>query len=183
VTDGRAGSLGDYDVDGGRTTLKSPLFDLSGVDDPMVGYWRWYSNEKGANPHSDVFRVDIRNGGPWVSVETVGPSGEEATVGWRYHEFHVADFVEPNATVRLRFIAEDAGEGSIIEAAIDDFRIREHDCGCPGDFNRDGIVSTLDVISFLNAWNRGDASADVNGDGGVNSLDVLAFLNRWNGGC
>ena len=26
---------------------------------------------------------------------------------------------------------------------------------CPGDFNEDGVVNTLDVLSFLNAWTAG----------------------------
>ena len=26
---------------------------------------------------------------------------------------------------------------------------------CPGDFNRDGVVNTLDVLAFLNAWSAG----------------------------
>ena len=55
--------------------------------------------------------------------------------------------------------------------------------GCPGDFNGDGEVNTLDVLAFLNAWAAGDASADFNGDGAINTLDVLAFLNAWAGGC
>lgn len=54
---------------------------------------------------------------------------------------------------------------------------------CPGDFNGDGVVNTLDVIAFLNAWAAGDSSADVNGDGVVNTLDVIAFLNAWAAGC
>ncbi|VAX41937.1 hypothetical protein MNBD_PLANCTO03-92 [hydrothermal vent metagenome] len=57
------------------------------------------------------------------------------------------------------------------------------DAACIADFNDDGEVNTLDVLSFLNAWTAGDPSADVNGDGEVNSLDVLEFLNRWNAGC
>ena len=55
--------------------------------------------------------------------------------------------------------------------------------GCPADFNNDGAVNTLDVLSFLNAWSAGDPSADFNGDGAVNTLDVLAFLNAWSAGC
>jgi len=54
---------------------------------------------------------------------------------------------------------------------------------CPGDFNNDGQVNTLDVLAFLNAWSAGDPSADFNADGTVNTLDVLAFLNAWSAGC
>ena len=54
---------------------------------------------------------------------------------------------------------------------------------CPADFNGDGTVNTLDVLSFLNAWSAQDPSADFNGDGTVNTLDVLAFLNAWSAGC
>ncbi|MBK7403351.1 MAG: hypothetical protein IPJ41_01635 [Phycisphaerales bacterium] len=186
VTDGRAGnSVGDFDVDNGKTTLKSPVMDLSGSTDPIAGYWRWYSNDKGADPQNDTFRVDINNGGAWVNVETVGPAGVEATGGWYYHEFRVADFVAPNASVQIRFVADDAASGSIIEAAVDEFSVTDGVCdsGCVADFNGDGSVNTQDVLAFLNAWTSGDGSADINGDGNVNTQDVLAFLNLWTAGC
>jgi hypothetical protein len=35
----------------------------------------------------------------------------------------VSDFIAPSAQVRLRFVAEDAGTGSVVEAALDDFSI------------------------------------------------------------
>jgi Zn-dependent M28 family amino/carboxypeptidase len=54
---------------------------------------------------------------------------------------------------------------------------------CAADFNGDGAVDTLDVLSFLNAWNAGDPKGDFNGDGVHNTLDVLAFLNAWSAGC
>jgi Zn-dependent M28 family amino/carboxypeptidase len=54
---------------------------------------------------------------------------------------------------------------------------------CAADFNADGAVDTLDVLTFLNAWNAGDPEADVNGDGQINSLDALSFLNLWAAGC
>jgi hypothetical protein len=116
------GGLGDNDVDGGKTTLVSPVLDLSGLSDPAIGYWRWYSNDKGAAPGADVFQVDISNddGASWTPVETVGPSGPETVGGWLYHSVPVSDFVTPTAQVRLRFIAEDAGSGSVVEAAVDD---------------------------------------------------------------
>ena len=64
VTDGRAGTgVGTYDVDGGKTTLFSPTFDLSGYDRPVISYWRWYSNDQGADPGADIFVVDISDDG------------------------------------------------------------------------------------------------------------------------
>ena len=54
---------------------------------------------------------------------------------------------------------------------------------CPGDWNGDGTINTLDVLAFLNDWAAGDEAADINGDEVVNTLDVLAFLNAWTAGC
>jgi hypothetical protein len=54
---------------------------------------------------------------------------------------------------------------------------------CPGDFNGDGLVNTVDVLAFLNAWAAGDSAADCNGDGSINTVDVLCFLNAWAAGC
>jgi len=185
VTDGRAGgSIGAFDVDNGKTTLKSAVMDLSAANDPKISYWRWYSNDEGADPNNDIFRVDINNGGAWVNVETVGPGGTEASGNWFFHEFRVADFVTPNSTVQVRFIAEDAHSGSIVEAAVDEFMVTDAICNnCVADFNGDGLVNTQDVTAFLNAWNAQDSSADINGDGVVNTQDVTAFLNLWNIGC
>ncbi|RMG43521.1 MAG: exo-alpha-sialidase [Acidobacteria bacterium] len=126
------GSIGENDVDDGRTTLFSPVFDLSGMSDPTIGYWRWYSNDKGSSPGEDVFTVDVSNdgGATWVNVETVGPTGPDTVGGWIYHSFRVADFVTPTANVRLRFIAADEGAGSIVEAAVDDVTVI--DCSACG---------------------------------------------------
>jgi len=77
VTGASAGSgVGSFDVDGGRTTLLSPVFDLSAAPAAKVSYWRWYSNDQGGAPNADTFRVDISgNGGTnWVNAETVGPA-------------------------------------------------------------------------------------------------------------
>lgn len=154
VTDGRAGSgIGSYDVDNGKTTLKSPVFDLTTMDDPIVSYWRWYSNDQGAAPNADVFVVDIspNAGGTWVNVETIGPAGPQTSGGWFYYEFRVADVVPLTSQIQLRFVASDFGSGSIVEAALDDFAIRDLGCTCPipGDINGDGNVDGLDIAEFI----------------------------------
>ena len=187
VTDGRSdGNVGTYDVDSGKTTLKSPVYDLSGLADPYVGVWVWYSNNAGSDPNNDTFRIDFsgNSGSTWTNAKTLGPAGEYANGGWFYHEIRVADIVTPSGAFRARFVAEDAGSGSIVEGAVDELTIFDYDCtDCVADFNGDGAVNTQDVLAFLNAWNAGDSSADINGDGSVNTLDVLAFLNLWNAGC
>ncbi len=54
---------------------------------------------------------------------------------------------------------------------------------CPGDFNGDTAVNSLDFFAFLNAYAAGHPSADFNGDTVVNSLDFFAFLNAYVAGC
>ncbi len=129
------GGLGDNDVDGGSTTLLTPIHDLSGLNDPLISYWRWYSNTTGGSPGADTLVIDISdNGGStWTNVEIVGPTGAGTSGGWNNHSFRVLDFVNLTANVRLRFIASDLGGGSIVEAAIDDFQVIEYDCAPPGD--------------------------------------------------
>ena len=123
------GSLGENDVDGGSTTLMSPSYDLTGLGNPTISYYRWYSNGTGASPNADVFVVDISNNGgaSWTNVETVGPTGD-VNGGWIQHSFAVTDFVALTGDVRLRFIASDLGSGSIVEAGIDDLRIDDEAC-------------------------------------------------------
>ena len=83
---------------------------------------------------------------------------------------------------RIKGIIYDWDEGIGEDVTDADFTINGTG-DCIADFNGDGTVNTLDVLSFLNAWSAGDGRADVNDDGTVNTLDVLAFLNAWSGGC
>jgi hypothetical protein len=117
------------EVNGGKTTLFSPLLDVSAFGNPWIGYWRWYSNDAGAAPHEDVFVVDVTGDGgqSWVNVETVGPTGSETSGGWFYHAFRVADLVAPSDSVQLRFVAADLFADSVVEAAIDDLVVTD----CP----------------------------------------------------
>ncbi len=181
------GGVGDNDVDSGRTTLRSATFDASGLVEPRLSYWRWYSNDQGAAPNADVFTIDISNndGASWTNVETVGPSGAGTSGGWIYHEFRIADFVTPTSTIRLRFIAEDAGSGSIVEAAIDDLRMTDLVCapGCDEDLDGDGSVGLGDLSMLLeNFGTPSGATAedgDLDGDGDVDLADLSALLEQF----
>ena len=54
---------------------------------------------------------------------------------------------------------------------------------CRADFNNDGVVNTLDVLSFLNAFAQESWTADFNFDGTIDTLDFLAYLNVFSEGC
>ncbi|MCC6659784.1 MAG: choice-of-anchor B family protein [Phycisphaerales bacterium] len=187
VTDGNAGgSVGDFDVDGGTTTLTSPALDMSAMPEAKVSYQRWYSNTAGGAPNADVFKVDVTNNGTtWVNVETVGPAGAGTSGGWVFHEFRVADFVAPTSTVRLRFVASDLGDGSIVEAAVDDFRVSEVRCAdpCYPDCNGDAALNLADFGCFQTKFATGDPYADCNGDGVRNLSDFGCFTTKFALGC
>jgi choice-of-anchor B domain-containing protein len=123
------GSVGEADVDGGATSLRSPLMSAAGLSDPRISYWRWFSNNQGSNPGTMTLTVDIsnNNGSSWVPLETVGPTGDDAVGGWIRHTARIADFVAPTSSMRLRFRTADT-IGAIVEAAVDDVRILEYDC-------------------------------------------------------
>jgi hypothetical protein len=106
-----------YDVDGGKTTLTSPRFDLRGFPDPQLGYYRWFSNDTYTNPGEDPFLVEISNddGETWVVLEEVWLSARE----WVGKSYILRDYLVPTDMMRLRFIAQDNGGDSVVEAAVD----------------------------------------------------------------
>ncbi|QDU69846.1 choice-of-anchor B family protein [Engelhardtia mirabilis] len=147
------GSVGTDDIDGGKTTLLSPVLDLAGIAGAQVRYWRWYSN--GFNGvKDDVLDVDISNdgGSSWVPVERLGPAGPGTDGGWVPYSFAVAQYVLPTNQVRLRFVARDTGGGSIVEAGLDDFTVVDLGCAdCDGSGKSDGIEVLLGATADIDA--------------------------------
>lgn len=130
------GGIGENDVDGGTTSLISPAFDLEGRDNATIRYWRWYSNSQGSAPNEDVFEVDLSNddGQNWTLAEVLGPNGGQTSGGWFEVVLEPAQILPLTDQMRLRFRASDLDEGSIVEAAIDDLRVRflgDGDCPAP----------------------------------------------------
>ena len=135
---------GYNDVDGGKTTLTSPIFDAApgGYVNPVIDYWRWYSNNAGSAIGGDVWRVEISNngGGSWVPLEsTTLPANS-----WERIAFRIEDVLTPSHSMRLRFIANDDLPNSLVEAALDDVRLLMFPLGTAVAGPR-GIARTLDL--------------------------------------
>jgi len=113
------GAAGDNDVDGGCTSLRSPIFDLSEVEAAVINYWRWYA--MAGNSMDDQFAVDVSSngGGTWIPLERV-PDNENY---WSRVSKDLSQYITLTDQVVFRFQACDLGNGGLVEAAIDDVSI------------------------------------------------------------
>ena len=117
---GGNGHVENSDVDGGTTTVLSPVFDATGLGDLTLTYKRWFSN-RAPTPGGDEFRADVSSdgGSTWANLETVDV-GVEA---WSDVAVDLGTVVTLTPTMRLRFTAEDLGTNNFVEAGVDDIEI------------------------------------------------------------
>ncbi|MFZ5981520.1 MAG: M4 family metallopeptidase, partial [Candidatus Zixiibacteriota bacterium] len=178
---------GNSDVDNGTTYLISPVFDLA-YQNALIKYARWYSNDFGDMPYTNVMTVYISNNGGinWELVETVGPS-EKASGGWYEHSFFVADFVPPSSNMKLRFEVADT-TGAVVEAAVDAVTVSTFDCilyicgdaNCSeGEPDIADITRIIDYLYISHAPLCEPLAADVNDSGGDPDIsDITQLINH-----
>lgn len=176
-------TAGFNDVDGGTTTLLSPVIDLSGVASPTISYWRWFV---GTAP-SDTFTVSLSNDGGtnWTVVENLlGGSN-----GWLNFQFQPASFLPLTSQMRLRFVANDGSTGTFVEAGVDDLLISAFECvnppppECPGDADGSLTVDFADITAVLSSWGMTGPNGDSNNDGIVNFKDITHILANFGLDC
>ncbi|MBX3407657.1 MAG: hypothetical protein KF869_12935 [Phycisphaeraceae bacterium] len=191
ITGAAAGSgVGSFDVDGGATTLTSYAFsalDPGGapVQSAVLSYYLWYSNDRGSSPGQDPFYVYISNddGQTWMPLQIIPGNG--STNAWVRFDFELVGLIEPTDFMRVRFVADDAGPGSIVEAAVDELTLVVRGCPpvpCAADFDGENGVEVNDIFAFLAGWFAGEPGAyDFGGTPGVPA--IFAFLSAWFAGC
>jgi hypothetical protein len=133
------------DVDGpsstlsGRTSVITPVFDISNFTEPIVEYYRWYSNDRGSNPGLDYWQVMIKDSAAssWVFfVERT----KKSDYAWRRRIFNVREYLPATTKFMMKFIAEDLSPGSTVEAAIDDFFLYDN-----------AVINGIDNVSLSKA--------------------------------
>ncbi len=118
---GTTGNIGEADVDGGKTTLTSPVLNLTGIVDPRVAFWRWYSNNAGSGAGEDPFITLVSNdaGTNWTAIDSLYDTRNL----WERVEIRATDHFPAPGSFRIRFVAQDLGVGSVVEAALDDLML------------------------------------------------------------
>jgi subtilisin family serine protease len=113
------GPAGAADVDGGCTTLLSPIVSLRGEKEAFASYARWF-NMGGASADDTLF-VDVSadGGSSWVALERV--SAPDTL--WHVVDLPLHGVVALTDRIRLRFVACDRFAAGVTEAAIDDVSI------------------------------------------------------------
>lgn len=167
------------DLDGGPTSLISPIIDTTQGTSPVLSYARWFYCNDGGNPlEEDVMTVSISsNGGlTWTQLERVS-----TTEGWRKKT--VAIPCVP--LFRMKFTVSDSPNNSLVEAAIDAVTITATLCNanCASDVNRSGAVDLGDWLDFFNGYDKLEPPADCDADGDVDLGDLLLFLADFSDGC
>lgn len=121
--------LMDGVLEGGISTLLSPIFDLTGFTDPVVSFYTWYVNvdSNDGTAQNSSFAIRLNNGTRNVSLASIKYSDTIDVPTWQYHEYRLAELIELTNNMQMRFIARGFGENEIIEAGIDFFQIKEAD--------------------------------------------------------
>ncbi|HVP12593.1 MAG TPA: C25 family cysteine peptidase [Phycisphaerae bacterium] len=166
------------DVDGGPTRLVSPVFDASGLNDPILNYARWWYND---DLDSDPFDVEIsnNNGASWRLIERV----VNLRGGWVQRNVHIKDYVTLTSQMKLRFSAKDNPNNSVDEGGVDAVYIYNLSCASSlrGDMNCDGSVNVGDIPHFVQALiTPADYDADHDGDPFRPCDRMMADMNHDN---
>ncbi len=124
VTGASAGaSAGDFDIDGGTTSIQSPAITLPSTGTLTLSY-SWYLAHLNNASSADFFRVSVVVGTTPTVLFTQAGSAANRAGAWATGSASLTSFA--GQTVRLRFEAADASTGSLVEAGVDNVTITQN---------------------------------------------------------
>ncbi len=107
VTGAKSGQTTEFyaNMPNGKTTLTSPVFDISNLENPLIKFKYWFFNYYLDNDYKPQYVVQISSnaGENWVNVTSV-IEGESA---WKKIQFNIGSLVSltPNFQIRIVFDA------------------------------------------------------------------------------
>lgn len=122
----KGSNFSSEDVDGGRTTLESPVFAIKEAVYPSLAYYVWHVAKDFSifggpeDISADLVVMASNDGGAeWVEIDRVS----ENTMDWTRRDIPLRPFLAPSNRMKFRFIIEDLSESGNVEAGIDDVEI------------------------------------------------------------
>ena len=106
-----SGAAGHFEI-----RVVSPVFDGTGFGSLTLSYYRWFSN-RAPVPSTDEFRADVSTdgGSSWTNMETLSIG----TDSWAEVVLDLSAIVAPTAQMQFRFVAEDLGDNTYVEAGVE----------------------------------------------------------------
>jgi choice-of-anchor B domain-containing protein len=145
---GNGPSANSDDLDNGRTTIISPIFDLTTYNNPYLNYERWLfipSSVPLAN--TDTLDISITNGFNTVLLERYAASS--TTNQWLSQSFNLNGLIAITNNMQLIVSIEDkATSGNIVEAGFDKFQITE------GPQSLDEVSKNNTINVYPNPFNQ-----------------------------
>jgi aminopeptidase S len=123
VTGAAAGTgAGSFDVDGGVTTIQSPLIQLPASGTLTLSF-SWYLAHLNNATTADFFRAFVVGNSTTQVFQQLGSATNRAG-SWATASVSITGFA--GQQVRIRFQAADAATGSLIEAGVDNVTITQN---------------------------------------------------------
>ncbi len=113
-------AAGDFDIDGGTTSIQSPAVTL-----PASGVLRvslsWYLAHGTNATNADFFRVSIVHSGGTTQLFNQAGAASNRNGAWAAGSWDISAYA--GQSVRILITAADAATASLVEAGVDDVRI------------------------------------------------------------
>jgi hypothetical protein len=120
VTGRLAGTAaGDFDLDGGTSTIRSPAITLPSTGTLTLSFSYYFAHGTNSST-ADFFRVKVIGTTTSTVLEELGSTAND-DAAWQTGSVNITSFA--GQTVRIQIEAADAGTASLVEAAVDDVKI------------------------------------------------------------
>ena len=124
VTGAAAGaSAGEFDIDGGTTSIRSPVITLP-ASGTLTLSLSWYLAHGSNSSNADFFRVSVvQSGGTTTQVFNQVGAAANRNGAWGVASVNLTPYAGQNIQILIQ--AADASTASLVEAGVDDVRITQ----------------------------------------------------------